>query len=125
MGSHTSSYILKDFGTLFITGPIGTSHVEDQGRSNGRISSCEETDCLVLSFGVYNKIIIIMTRGNQRDKAREKAAKADKGKGKAAKDQEGNKGLNMEQRKQRDADIMRQKQEKKAAEAAAKAGGGK
>merc|ERR1712126_759136 len=83
---------------------IGTSHVEDQGRSNGRISSCEETDCLVLSFGVYNKIIIIMTRGNQRDKARDKAAK----------DQEGNKGLNMEQRKQRDADIMRQKQEKKA-----------
>merc|ERR1712136_155263 len=123
MGSHTSSYILKDFGTLFITGPIGTSHVEDQGRSNGRISSCEETDCLVLSFGVYNKIIIKMTRGNQRDKAREKAAKA--GKGKGAKDQEGNKGLNMEQRKQRDADIMRQKQEKKAAEAAAKAGGGK
>merc|ERR1712136_352032 len=119
MGSHTSSYILKDFGTLFITGPIGTSHVEDQGRSNGRISSCEETDCLVLSFWVYNKII--MTRGNQRDKAREKAAKADKGKGKAAKDQEGNKGLNMEQRKQRDGDIMRQKQEKKAAEAAAKA----
>merc|ERR1712060_913066 len=103
-----------------ITGPICTSHVEDQGRSNGRISSCEETDCLISSFGVYNKIII-MTRGNHR----EKAAKADKGKGKAASEQAGNKGLNMEQRKQRDADIMRQKQEKKAAEAAAKAGGGK
>merc|ERR1712133_30599 len=81
---------------------IGTSHVEDQGRSNGRISSCEETDCLILSFGVYNKIIIIMTRGNQRDKAREKAAKADKGKTKAASEQAGNKGLNMEQRKQRE-----------------------
>merc|ERR1712117_215896 len=117
-------YILKDFGTLFITGPICTSHVEDQGRSNGRISSCEETDCLISSFGVYNKIII-MTRGNQRDKAREKAAKADKGKSKAASEQAGNKGLNMEQRKQREADIMRQKQEKKTAEAAAKAGGGK
>ena len=45
-----------------------------------------------------------MTRGNQRDKAREKAAKADKGKTKAASEQAGNKGLNMEQRKQRDAD---------------------
>jgi len=63
-----------------------------------------------------------MARGNQRDKAREKADKANKGKGKAANDQEGNKGLNMEQRKQRDADIMRLKQEKKAADAAAKDG---
>ena len=56
-----------------------------------------------------------MARGNQRDKAREKVAKADKGKSKAASEQDGNKGLSMEQRKQRDADIMRQKQEKKAA----------
>ena len=64
-----------------------------------------------------------MARGNQRDKAREKADKANKGKTKAASEQDGNKGLNMEQRKQRDADIMRQKQEKKAADAAAKAGG--
>ena len=65
----------------------------------------------------------IMARGNQRDKAREKAAKADKGKGKAANEQEGNKGLSKEQRQQRDADIMRQKQEKKAAQAAATAAG--
>merc|ERR1712141_700168 len=56
----------------------------------------------------------IMARGNQRDKAREKAAKADKGKGKAANEQDGNKGLSKEQRQQRDADIMRQKQEKKS-----------
>ena len=65
----------------------------------------------------------IMARGNQRDKAREKAAKADKGKGKAASEQDGNKGLSKEQRQQRDADIMRQKQEKKAAQAAATAAG--
>ena len=66
-----------------------------------------------------------MARGNQRDKAREKAAKANQGKSKAASEQDGNKGLTMEQRKLRDADIMRQKQEKKAADAAAKAAGGK
>ena len=56
-----------------------------------------------------------MTRGNQRDLAREKAAKKNKG-AKTAAEQDGNKGLTMEQRKQRDADIMRQKQEKKAKE---------
>ena len=42
---------------------------------------------------------------------------------KAANEQEGNKGLSKEQRQQRDADIMRQKQEKKAAQAAATAAG--
>ena len=62
-----------------------------------------------------------MTRGNQRDLAREKAAKKNAGKGKASKDTEGNKGMTLEARKQRDADIMRQKQEAKAA---AKAAGG-
>ena len=74
----------------------------------------------------YNNRLVkspIMARGNQRDKAREKAAKADKGKGKAANEQEGNKGLSKEQRQQRDADIMRQKQEKKAAQAATTAAG--
>jgi len=58
-----------------------------------------------------------MTRGNQRDLAREKAAKKDKGKAKAANDQDANKGLTKEQRMARDADIMRQKQEKKKAQA--------
>lgn len=65
-----------------------------------------------------------MTRGNQRDLARAKAAKKDAGKTKSAKEQEGNKGMTLEARKQRDADIMRQKQEKKAADAAAKAAKG-
>ena len=65
-----------------------------------------------------------MTRGNQRELARAKAAKKDTGKAKAAKEQEGNKGMTLEARKQRDADIMRQKQEKKAADAAAKAAKG-
>jgi hypothetical protein len=36
--------------------------------------------------------------GNQRDLAREKAAKKNAGKGKAADEQEGNKGLTKEQR---------------------------
>ena len=39
-----------------------------------------------------------MTRGNQRDLAREKAAKKAGGKGKAANDQDANKGLTKEQR---------------------------
>ena len=65
-----------------------------------------------------------MTRGNQRDLAREKAAKKNAGKGKASKDTEGNKGMTLEARKQRDADIMRQKQEAKAAAKAAKGEGG-
>ena len=39
-----------------------------------------------------------MTRGNQRDLAREKAAKKDKGKSKAANEQEANKGMTKEQR---------------------------
>jgi len=65
-----------------------------------------------------------MTRGNQRDLAREKAAKrvADAKKAKGASAHEGNAGLSMEARKQRDADIMRQKQEAKLAAAAANGG---
>ena len=39
-----------------------------------------------------------MTRGNQRDMAREKAAKKDKGKQKASNEQEANKGMTKEQR---------------------------
>lgn len=49
-----------------------------------------------------------MTRGNQRELARERNAK--KQGGNKAKRED---GLTHEQRKQRDADIMRQKQEKK------------
>ena len=82
-----------------------------------------------------------MTRGNQRDLAREKAAKKDKGKGKASSEQDANKGMTKEQRMARyvesdqrtsfcnieifrDADRMREKQAKKAAEAAASSSGG-
>ena len=61
-----------------------------------------------------------MTRGNQRELAREKAAKKAKG-SKSASETAANAGLTVEQRKQRDADIMRQKQEKKAQAAAEKA----
>jgi hypothetical protein len=61
-----------------------------------------------------------MTRGNQRELARQKNAKKQVGKGKGAAEQGANKGASLEQRKHRDAEIMRQKQLKKQAE-----GGGK
>lgn len=64
-----------------------------------------------------------MTRGNQRDLARAKNAKKEQG-GKKASEQSGNLGLSKEQRQQRDADIMRQKQEAKAKKAAEAAAGG-
>ncbi|XP_049286895.1 putative SERF-like protein [Anopheles funestus] len=49
-----------------------------------------------------------MTRGNQRELARAKNQKKNAGQPKQRDD-----GLTHEQRKQRDADIMRQKQQKK------------
>lgn len=57
-----------------------------------------------------------MTRGNQRDLARQKNAKklAEVNKGKRTDN------LTVDQRKQRDADLMRDKQKKKEEEAAAK-----
>lgn len=57
-----------------------------------------------------------MTRGNQRELAREKNMKKQQATAKKNKED----GLSHEQRKQRDADIMRQKQQKKeqAAQAA-------
>ncbi|XP_018901806.1 putative SERF-like protein [Bemisia tabaci] len=60
-----------------------------------------------------------MTRGNQRDLAREKNQKKqlELAKRKAANDKGSNKGMSLEQRKQRDADQMREKQ-RKAQEAA-------
>lgn len=63
-----------------------------------------------------------MTRGNQRELARLKALKDKQKSGTKSGDTEANKGLTLEERKQRDAERMRQKQ--KAAEDAAKAGGG-
>ncbi len=56
-----------------------------------------------------------MTRGNQRELAREKNLKKQKesGRKKGAGGTDANAGLTLEQRKQRDADIMRQKQQKK------------
>lgn len=50
-----------------------------------------------------------MTRGNQRELARERNMKKQQNQGKKNKED----GLTHEQRKQRDADIMRQKQQKK------------
>jgi len=60
-----------------------------------------------------------MTRGNQREIAREKAEKKNKGKAKPSAEQDANKGMTKEQRQARDAEIMRQKQLAKQEEAAA------
>jgi len=53
-----------------------------------------------------------MTRGNQRDLARAKAAKktTDQKKKAGADQKEGNKGMTLEARKERDAEAMRLKQ---------------
>lgn len=66
---------------------------------------------------LYSVVHICYLGGNQRELARQKNAKkqASLAKSKAASDKSGNKGAGLEQRKQRDADIMREKQ-KKAAE---------
>lgn len=55
-----------------------------------------------------------MTRGNQRELARQKNQKKqqEQEKRKGSGNKESNKGLTLEQRKQRDADLMRQKQMK-------------
>ncbi|CAD6201317.1 GSCOCG00000119001-RA-CDS [Cotesia congregata] len=55
-----------------------------------------------------------MTRGNQRDLARAKNMK--KNNKKSAAETETNKGLTLEQRKQRDAERIREKQLQKAIE---------
>ncbi|EDO47741.1 predicted protein [Nematostella vectensis] len=60
-----------------------------------------------------------MTRGNQRELARAKNQK--KQTGKKASEHDANKGQNLTDRKQRDADRMREKQEKAAAKKAAEA----
>jgi len=55
-----------------------------------------------------------MARGNQRDLARAKNAKKtqDASKKKGSDEKEGNKGMTLEARKQRDAEMMRLKQQK-------------
>jgi hypothetical protein len=55
-----------------------------------------------------------MTRGNQRELARAKNAKKQQEtqKKKGANDKDGNRGLSLEERKHRDAEMMRLKQKK-------------
>jgi len=55
-----------------------------------------------------------MTRGNQRELARQRNAKKQQQKGKSMDEKPGNKGAGLEQRKHRDAEIMREKQRKAA-----------
>lgn len=61
------------------------------------------------------QIRVNMTRGNQRDLARAKNAKKD-AKGKKADEMQGNKGVSLQDRKERDAQKMRDKQKKAADE---------
>jgi hypothetical protein len=60
-----------------------------------------------------------MTRGNQRELARQKNQKKQQEISKKADDKDGNKGMSLQERKQRDADRMREKQ-KLAAESTEK-----
>jgi len=62
-----------------------------------------------------------MARGNQRDLARAKNAKKQEQlkKSQGANQKDGNKGVSTEKRLDRDADIMRQKQQKAAEKKAA------
>ncbi|CAB3984091.1 small EDRK-rich factor 2-like [Paramuricea clavata] len=66
-----------------------------------------------------------MTRGNQRELARAKNLKKQQatGKSKSGDDKDGNKGANLLKRQERDAEVMRLKQQK-AAEKKASAEGG-
>lgn len=63
-------------------------------------------------------LLIYCSGGNQRELARQKNAKkqAAASKAKGSNEKAGNKGAGLEQRRQRDADIMRDKQKKAAAE---------
>lgn len=68
---------------------------------------------IVLVFEVLvAPITYKMTRGNQRDLARQKNMKKNQEhtKSKKADDKDGNKGTSLQERKQRDADRMREKQ---------------
>ncbi|KAK7066247.1 Modifier of protein aggregation 4 [Halocaridina rubra] len=57
-----------------------------------------------------------MTRGNQRELARAKNAKKqhETKKGQSSSQKDGNKGMTLDARKQRDAEMMRLKQQKAA-----------
>uniref|UniRef100_A0A5K4F805 4F5 domain-containing protein n=1 Tax=Schistosoma mansoni TaxID=6183 RepID=A0A5K4F805_SCHMA len=57
-----------------------------------------------------------MTRGNQRDLAREKNLKkqSEQRKSKASSQKDGNKGLTLEERRLRDAEALRAKQQAKS-----------
>lgn len=72
---------------------------------------------LVLGIGDKN-IFGIMTRGNARDLAREKNMKKqqEQAKRKSINDKGCNKGMTLEQRRQRDAELIREKQRRAAEE---------
>merc|ERR1712218_229046 len=52
----TDQSIFEDFGTILIIGPIGTTHVQDQGRLKRRTSSCNNNCCWISSFVAYHII---------------------------------------------------------------------
>ena len=65
---------------------------------------------------IHNHLSSILLGGNQRELARAKNAKkhASMSKSKGSDEKSGNKGAGLEKRKERDADIMREKQRKAA-----------
>lgn len=65
---------------------------------------------------IFNHLINDFVGGNQRELHRAKTLKAQQGKQKASNEHEANKGMTLEQRKARDAELMRLKQEKKKAD---------
>jgi len=63
---------------------------------------------------IYNFSLLALHGGNQRELARQKNLKKQQEgqKGKGATDKDGNKGVSLESRKHRDAEVMREKQKK-------------
>uniref|UniRef100_A0A1X7UV44 Small EDRK-rich factor-like N-terminal domain-containing protein n=1 Tax=Amphimedon queenslandica TaxID=400682 RepID=A0A1X7UV44_AMPQE len=76
--------------------------------------SVNKGEALLLFTSVTNNNTI-MTRGNQRELARQKNAKkqSEMSKKKGSSEKGGNKGMSLEERRHRDAEIMREKQLKK------------
>ncbi|KAJ8678738.1 hypothetical protein QAD02_014525 [Eretmocerus hayati] len=110
---------MDGLGLPFSLGNIGEGEEAMYDLPDTQPSSTDSRDRVVVAFvfrPAQAPIRLNLDGGNQRELARAKnAKKKDK---KAAGEQESNKGLTLEQRKQRDADRMREKQLQKEKEAA-------
>ncbi|CAF3877705.1 unnamed protein product [Rotaria sp. Silwood2] len=79
-------------------------------QNHNRRLTRDDTTLDFILFCPWRKQRSIMTRGNQRELAREKSSKNQKGKNLAASEMDGNKGLTLQERQLRDAAKMREKQ---------------